>query len=109
MNLNIPKEVVDLDYAEAEVKVLALTEAVTQAAIDPEPCLNCEHRQRCADFRLACQNFEFWVDRGRTNQAPRVPSSEFYWRLFPNDIQGQPPAPSKIQWGPRRRGPARKP
>lgn len=96
MTFNVPKEMIEADLASVEVRTIAA--AISEAAVDPEPCRACSSFRSCADFRLACANYEAWVERGRSNEFPKVPTSEIYWRLFPNDIQGQPtPPPNPVR------------
>ena len=51
--------------------------------IRPEPCIGCEHREECKDFK-ACDVFYYYV----INKKPpykvkrRVPSEALYWQVM---------------------------
>ncbi len=51
------------------------------------PCLDCPHRQRCADESLACRQFRVFVHSPtRVNyEAERIPTREMYDALFAQD------------------------
>lgn len=75
-----------------------MEQALTEVAKDPEPCVGCEHRTKCASLRLACDNFVTWVDTGKANARERRPHAQAYLFLFPEDIQGKPAteSPSRV-------------
>jgi hypothetical protein len=49
----------------------------------PSPCEGCRNQTHCATGH-ACERFQFWLHRGRRNNAlSGVPTAKMFARLFP--------------------------
>lgn len=51
-------------------------------AVDPKPCIGCQHLKRCTEQREACYNYSSWLDSGKANGRKREPSVKIYQRIF---------------------------
>lgn len=54
----------------------------------PAPCDGCPMWRVCADHRLACLDFERYVETGRCNRENRFATRSRYNGLFPKDHWG---------------------
>lgn len=51
--------------------------------MNSEPCVNCEHKYKCDEQRLACAQFRFFVNTSYISEvAHRVPTREIYMDIF---------------------------
>jgi hypothetical protein len=51
-----------------------------------EPCIDCAHKYKCDAERLACRQFRFFVETGRSSEAEhRVPTRAIYIDVFHNE------------------------
>ena len=56
---------------------------VSAALTGPAPCDGCDHRSACRDEKLACMDFQRWVNTGRMTQpARRDPTNKVYRIVF---------------------------
>ena len=56
---------------------------ISAALTSPAPCDGCDHRSACREEKLACMDFQRWVNTGRMTQpARRDPTHKVYRIVF---------------------------
>lgn len=50
--------------------------------VDPPPCDACEHKKKCGDEKLACEQFMFYADCKKFSDKVNHPRKDIYELIF---------------------------